>query len=231
MAKTIGIIQCRMSSARLPGKVMLDLGGEPLLMRVVQRCQMAHKIDKLIVATSTDKSDDVIESLCRARGLSSFRGSLSDVRSRFLEITKAEGADYVVRITADNPLTEPIFIDQLISESSRRPNSPYFIMKKELIPYGSGVEVFTAKSLIDSAKRFSEVEDLEHVTTGIRKIIAADGLESVELLPASEFIGAKESVSVDTREDYLRVSRMISQYGFDKDTLKKVVLAQRVSSL
>ena len=143
--ETVCIIQCRMTSSRLPQKAMLDLCGQPMFMRVVERCRMVPGIDKIVLATSTDSEDDLLEYVCRKNEVECFRGSLQDVRSRFLSIIKDCQAKYVVRVTADNPLTEPSFIQILLQKIKSDSNVQYAMMDKNLIPKGTGSEVFTAK--------------------------------------------------------------------------------------
>ena len=81
--RTVAIIQARMSSSRLPGKVLLDIAGQPMLVRVVERARRAKTIDDVMVATTTDPADDPIEALCRERGYPVYRGSMFDVLDRF----------------------------------------------------------------------------------------------------------------------------------------------------
>ena len=85
---TLGILQARMSSSRLPGKVMMLINGEPMIYRQIERIRLSKSINELVVATSTDPSDDVLVDFLKMKGVSVFRGKLDDVFSRFLEITK-----------------------------------------------------------------------------------------------------------------------------------------------
>jgi len=112
--KIVAIIQARMSASRLPGKVLLDLAGEPVLGRVVERTQRSQWIDQVVVATSSDKTDDPIESFCSERDFPCFRGDLHDVLDRYYQAAVHFSADVVVRITADCPIIDPLVIDQTI---------------------------------------------------------------------------------------------------------------------
>ena len=111
----VGIIQARMGASRLPGKVLLDIEGEPMLVRVVERTKRAKSLTEVLVATSLEKSDDPIEQLCTARGYICYRGSQQDVLDRYYQAARAYSADVVIRITADCPIIDPLVIDQTVA--------------------------------------------------------------------------------------------------------------------
>ena len=112
--RIVAIIQARMSSNRLPGKVLLDIGGQPMLARVVERTRLAQTLDKVVVATTSDPSDDPVAALCAQRGYHSYRGSLHDVLDRYYQSAKAFDAQVIVRVTADCPLIDPALIDRTV---------------------------------------------------------------------------------------------------------------------
>src|SRR5271168_1119931 len=111
---TTAIIQARMSSTRLPGKVLLDLAGQPMLARVVERAGRARTIDRVIVATTVELEDEPIVELCRSRGWTVTRGSRDDVLDRYYQAALSDGADPIVRITSDCPLIDPEVIDRVV---------------------------------------------------------------------------------------------------------------------
>ena len=113
--RTIAIIQARRAASRLPDKVLLDLGGEPMLVRVVERTRRASKLSDVVVATTLDPGDDEVEALCRRRGYACFRGSAYDVLDRYYQAASATQADVVVRITADCPVIDPQVIDEVVT--------------------------------------------------------------------------------------------------------------------
>jgi spore coat polysaccharide biosynthesis protein SpsF len=115
MTKTILIIQARMSSSRLPGKVLLDIHGQTMLARVVERSRKAARIEEVCVATTIEQSDDAIADFCSQQGYACYRGSLHDVLDRYYQAARRWKADIVVRITADCPLMDPELIDQTLS--------------------------------------------------------------------------------------------------------------------
>jgi spore coat polysaccharide biosynthesis protein SpsF len=108
------IIQARMGSTRLPGKVLLDLAGKPMLVHVIERARRAKRVKDVIVATTSDPSDEPITKLCEKNGYSYFRGSPLDVLDRFYQAAQACQATNIVRLTGDCPLIDPMLIDQTI---------------------------------------------------------------------------------------------------------------------
>jgi spore coat polysaccharide biosynthesis protein SpsF len=112
---TVAIIQARMGSSRLPGKVLKDLGGRAMLSHVVERARKAKTINNVVVATTLDPSDDAIEQFCTAMNYPFYRGSLQDVLDRFYQAAKIYSADPVVRLTADCPLLDPDVLDKTVN--------------------------------------------------------------------------------------------------------------------
>jgi spore coat polysaccharide biosynthesis protein SpsF len=110
----LAILQARMSSSRLPGKVMADLLGEPMLARQIERLRRCRTIDRLLLATSIDPADDALAELAARIGIECFRGSLDDVLDRFHAAMAGRGADQIVRLTGDCPLIDPGLIDRLV---------------------------------------------------------------------------------------------------------------------
>jgi spore coat polysaccharide biosynthesis protein SpsF len=104
-----------MKSSRLPDKVMLDLGGRSMLVRVIDRVRMAKTIDRVMVATTSGADEDPIADLCAKQGIDCYRGSLQDVLDRYYQAARMGGADIVVRITADCPLIDPGLIDETVN--------------------------------------------------------------------------------------------------------------------
>jgi spore coat polysaccharide biosynthesis protein SpsF len=112
--RTVAIIQARMSSSRLPGKVLLDIAGQPMLVRVLERARRAQAVDDVMVATTTDPADDPIEAMCRERGYLVYRGSMFDVLDRYYGAARQAQAGVIVRVTADCPVIDPAVIDQVV---------------------------------------------------------------------------------------------------------------------
>lgn len=113
--RIVAIIQARMASSRLPDKVLLNIGDQPMLAWVVERTRMARTVDEVVVATTTDPSDNAVLDFCQGRGYTVYRGSAFDVLDRYYQAARLHQADVVVRITADCPLMDPALIDLVVN--------------------------------------------------------------------------------------------------------------------
>ncbi|CCQ59832.1 cytidylyltransferase domain-containing protein [Crocosphaera watsonii] len=110
----LAIIQARVSSSRLPGKVLKPILGKPMLALQIERIQRSHLIENLVIATSDNITDNSIEDLCKILNVECFRGSLEDVLDRFYQAAKPYSPDHVIRLTGDCPLCDPELIDKII---------------------------------------------------------------------------------------------------------------------
>jgi spore coat polysaccharide biosynthesis protein SpsF len=157
-----------MSSTRLPGKVLADLCGAPMILRQIERVRRARRIDQLVVATSDQASDDRLAEVLRAAGVDVFRGPLDDVLARFLGALAAFPADHVVRLTADCPLADPEVIDAAIAlHLERGGDYTQNRLASAGYPKGQDVEVITAEALRRAGAAAATPEEHEHVTWGI----------------------------------------------------------------
>ncbi|PZR33942.1 cytidylyltransferase domain-containing protein [Caulobacter segnis] len=164
----VAILQARMSSTRLPGKVLMPLVRQPMIVRQIERVARARRIDKLVVATSDGPEDDPIEKAVLREGIPVFRGSLHDVQDRFLGALDAHPAEHLVRLTADCPLADPDLIDATIdlclSSAADYANNT---APGRAWPKGTDIEVVRAAALREAAK-VATPEAREHVTWDIR---------------------------------------------------------------
>ena len=163
----LAILQARVSSSRLPGKVLLPLLGEPMLFRQIERLKRATQIDRLIVATSTDASDNLIENLCRERQISCFRGSLDDVLDRFYQAARQFEPDHIVRLTGDCPLADPGLIDRMISFYLDGGYDYVSTAIEPTFPDGLDAEVFSFRCLEEVWTTARLPSQREHVTLSI----------------------------------------------------------------
>lgn len=159
------IIQARVNSTRLPSKVMLDLAGKTLLERVYQSVSKSKKINQIIVATSKQRTDDIIELKLNELNIDCYRGDLDNVLKRFYETAVKYDAKNIIRITADNPLMDGKIIDDLI-ELYISKNSSYSMFSNAV--YGLSAEVFSFNALELAYKNARDDFDKEHVTPYIR---------------------------------------------------------------
>lgn len=165
---SLAILQARMSSSRLPGKVLKPLAGAPMVLRQVERLRRARSIDQLVVATSVEASDDPLAQALQDAGVAVHRGPLDDVLARFVGALDAFPARDIVRLTGDCPLIDPEVVDATIalhldSGADYTSNTPETFSH----PKGLDVEVVTAGALRTVAREESGADAREHVTWAI----------------------------------------------------------------
>jgi len=159
------ILQARMSSSRLPGKVMRILDGKnPLIYYVIEQMKNCKKVDKVIVATSDNKEDDVIEKFVSNLGIDCFRGELNNVLDRYYKCAKKYQLSTIVRITCDNPLIDPSIVDNLVSIFEETDNDLVVNVKERTFPHGTEVEIFSFDALEKAWKSAKSPYEKEHVT-------------------------------------------------------------------
>lgn len=167
--KVVAVIQARMGSTRLPGKTMMDLAGTPLLDRLLRQMTGAQTLDEVVIASSTDPADDVIEQYAKGLGYRVVRGSEQDVLSRYAMAADAAQADVVVRLTADCPLHSPDTVDEVVKAFLAAKVDYACNTNPYTRPDGQDVEVFTRAVLNRAADMATEAPDREHVTPWIRR--------------------------------------------------------------
>ena len=165
----LGIVQARMSSTRLPGKVLLPLAGEPMLARQVERIRRARSLDELIIATTTDRADDAVASVTAKLGVPGYRGSVADVLDRFYRAAAPRRPSHVVRLTADCPLTDWDLIDRTVELATGGHVDYASTALRPTWPDGLDVEVMTFAALEAAWREASSSVDREHVTQFIVK--------------------------------------------------------------
>ncbi len=215
MVRTVAIIQARMGSTRLPGKVMEELAGEPMLVRVVQRVNRAQTIDKTVIATTTSSSDDIIADLCESQGWPCFRGSEEDVLDRYYKAAVFYKADVVVRITSDCPLIDPVVVDRVVSEFMRlAPDVDYVsnCLPERTFPRGLDTEAVRFEALEQAWREDDNPAWREHVTTYIKRNLELFNIRGV----TAEANYSEMRWTVDTPEDLKFVCRIYSHFGNDK---------------
>lgn len=167
-SSVVAIIQARMGSSRLPGKVLAQVAGKPMLWYVVERVRQARKVDKVVVATTTSSGDDRIERFCTSHGIEVFRGSEQDVLDRYYQAAKTYGAGTVVRITADCPFIDPAIVDRVIAKYQEGGCDYVSNTLTRGFPEGLDTEVFSLAALESAWKDAKRPAEREHVTPYIR---------------------------------------------------------------
>lgn len=191
-----------MGSSRLPGKVLLDIGGRPMLEWVVRRGALAAKVDDVVVATTEDASDDPIARWCAENKISCYRGAVFDVLDRFYQAAFMTGSDMVVRVTADCPLIDPQVIDDVITLfektgadfAANRLPPPWH----RTFPIGLDVEVVSFSQLARAWREAKQPFEREHVMPWF---YAVEGRCKVEILDHDPDCGMHRW-TVDTLDDY-----------------------------
>ena len=195
----IAIIQARMSSSRLPGKVLKPLAGKAMIWHIYQRALKCKLVDKVIIATSTEKSDDPLAVFCEENSLNVYRGDLNNVLSRFLEILEKYPHPYFVRITGDCPLICPAFIDQQIMALNKFDGDMTWSERSYSSLEGQGVH--STRSLFYINEKTTDLEDLEHVGS---KYFTENPTEFriVEMDILEDLCVNKYRLTVDEENDY-----------------------------
>jgi len=201
----LALLQARLSSTRLPGKVLLPLAGAPMLLRQIERVRRARRIDQIVVATSLEASDDPLVQTLEEAGLAVHRGLLADVLARFVSALEVWPADHVVRLTGDCPLIDPEVIDATIAlhlgEGADYTHNRY---DPSGYPKGQDVEVISAAALRRTAAQDHSPEAREHVTWAVRN--APDRFRIARLDPPVD--EGQVRWTVDTADDYEFVRRV-----------------------
>ena len=164
----LAILQARMSSTRLPGKVMRPVAGAPMILRQIERIRRARRIERIVLATSDHDDDTPLAEAAQAAGVAVHRGPLDDVLGRFIGALDAHPADHVVRLTGDCPLADPEVIDAVVALHLGRggdyaSNTP----DHRTFPKGLDVEVMRAECLRRAGREGREPYEREHVTPHI----------------------------------------------------------------
>ncbi|GAA1255238.1 cytidylyltransferase domain-containing protein [Oryzihumus leptocrescens] len=221
--RTVAVIQARAGSSRLPGKVLTDLAGRPVLEWVVRAARAAHSLDEVIVATSTESGDDAVADLARSLGVAVVRGSEDDVLSRFVDALEAHPADAVVRLTADCPLLDPALIDAVVGAWRAAPVHDYVstVLARSL-PRGLDVELVTARAL-HAVDATATAHDRVHVTSGVYADPDRFALLGLCVAPDAHDL----RVTLDTPEDLVLLRAVVAELPDRPPAWREVVALLR----
>lgn len=167
--KCVAIVQARMTSSRLPGKVLLPLGGKSVLQNIIERLRLSKYIDDVVIATTTNQADDAIIELCDSLNCSYYRGSEDDVLSRVLEVAKKFETDIIVEVTADCPCIDAEITDLCIGNLVENKTDYFSNVVKRTMPRGLDVQAFTLEALERANEEVDNDIDRQHVSTWIYK--------------------------------------------------------------
>lgn len=219
--KVVAIIQARMGSSRLPGKVLRDLQGQSMLARVVNRVRRARSVDEVLVATTEGSADDRIVQECRHCSVPVFRGNEDDVLDRYFRAAQWTNADVIVRITSDCPLIDPEVTDKTVRAFlEQRPDYASNVMVRTY-PRGLDTEVMTAQALECAWREADQPYQRAHVTPYIYEHPG-----EFKLLQVSGAVDySSQRWTVDTSEDLEFVRAVYGRLGDDDEFLWEDVLA------
>ena len=217
--KTIAIVQARMGSSRLPGKVLLDLAGEPMLARVLRRVRRARRVDEVLVATTTEARDDAIAAFCVERDWLCFRGSEQDVLDRYYQAATGRRADVVVRVTSDCPLIDPELIDATLAALDLQQAAYASNVLRRSYPRGLDVEAFTFAALETAWQEDRNPAWREHVT----QYLVRHPERFAQTDVADETDHSAFRWTVDTPEDYALVEKIYAHFGADEFSWREVL--------
>ncbi|RZD41758.1 MAG: acylneuraminate cytidylyltransferase [Thaumarchaeota archaeon] len=203
MEKLIAVVQARTGSSRLPNKVMKEICGKPMLLLMLERLQRAEKIDEIVVATTTEKSDDIIVDLAEKNNFQYFRGSELDCLDRHYQAGEKFGADFIAKITSDCPLIDPVIVDRVLDFYIKNSNKYDYVSNAHPPSYPDGldIEVFSMSSLKKAWKEAKEKNEREHTTTYIWSHPKMFRLGNVEM-PGKKSLFMQERWTVDYPEDF-----------------------------
>ncbi|MFC3342744.1 cytidylyltransferase domain-containing protein [Paenibacillus abyssi] len=211
------IVATRMTSSRLPGKVLMDFAGEPALVRLIERLRQSKYLHNVVIATTTNEQDAIVVETAKKQGVLYYRGSEEDVLARTVEAAQATNTDLIVQITSDCPLIDAETIDTAIERMLEHPYLDY--VGNHLVrtyPLGFSVEVFRTETLAEVERMTIDPPDREHVSLYIYERPEQYRLSNVE---APYFLRHPEfRLTLDTSDDYELINKVFeSLYPVKKD--------------
>jgi spore coat polysaccharide biosynthesis protein SpsF (cytidylyltransferase family) len=202
---TVAVIQARCGSTRFPRKVLASLHGRPMLAHIIERVSRATLVDRVVVATTDGVSDDVVAALAVASGAGVTRGPEADVLTRYVMAAREHGADVIVRITADCPLTDAAIVDSVIRARSEHEADYASNVEPPTFPEGYDCEVFTSGCLARVDREATLDYEREHVTVRVREHL--DGFRTAHVAHEPDLSAMR--LTVDVPADLVRVRRLL----------------------
>ncbi len=216
------IVQARMGSSRLPGKVLMKIGKYTILERIIHLCQKIKEngyVSEVVIATTKYSRDDVIKDVCIDHGIEVFRGSEDNVLERYYECAHLYDFQNVVRLTADNPFTDVDELQRLICFHNSNCND--YSESLTTLPIGIGAEIMSISALDESNKYASLPKHFEHVNEYILDNL--DEFRCGTMSVSDEKFFPKMKFTVDTPEDYKKLSELVLYIGDENITTEKLV--------
>lgn len=210
MKKIAAIIEARMTSSRLPGKVLLESGiNKPLLLCLIERIRKVKNIDQIIVATTTNIEDNKIVKFCKENKIDFFRGSEKDVMGRVLNASLKFKVDIIIEITGDCPIIDPEIISLVLNTHLENKYDYTSNCNFRSFPDGMDVQVFSTKTLSNSYKLVKTELEKEHVTLEIRK---SSKYSKINLVAPQNYFIPDLGLTLDEQGDYLLISSLFKHF-------------------
>lgn len=223
-SRIVATIEARMTSSRLPGKVLMDAAGKPMLQHMIERLQKVPSLDGVVVATTVNATDDPVVELAEQLGVGCFRGSEDDVLKRVLDAARAHEVDVIVETTGDCPLIDPELVEACIQGYLAAGVDYVSNVLERTYPRGMDTQVFATDVLADVAARTDDPEDHEHVSLFIYR---NPELYSLKNMPGGPELSDPElGLTLDTPEDFELIKRIFEVlYPVDPDFRLADILA------
>jgi len=212
--KVGAIVQARMNSERLPGKVLHPVHGKPMLEYLLERLDHCKSLDAVVVATSTDPADDPVAGFCRERGADCYRGSLANVASRFMDVLTHSGFDAFLRVSGDSPLLDPEIVDKGVEIFPQGNFDLVTNVFPRSYPRGQSVEVVRSETFSRALQKMRDEDELQHVTLFFYR--NPQGFAIRNFAADADYTGVR--LAVDTIEDMERFASLVE--GMEKSHWK-----------
>lgn len=203
----LAIVQARMGSSRLPGKVLREVAGKPILQYLLESVQRARRLTGLVVATSASASDMAIVELCERLGVDVCRGDQTNVAGRFLDIIEARSVEAFVRISGDSPLLDPRLVDRAVGCFETGDCDMVTNLSPRSYPRGQSVEVIKSQAFRDAYRSMTHPEHFEHVTRWFYE--HEDQVKIVNFGADCDWSGIH--LAVDTAEDLHTIASIVAR--------------------
>jgi len=214
--KIISTIEARMTSSRLPGKVLMNADGKPMLKHLTDRLKKVSSIDGIVLATTINSADDLLVDFAKNEAISFYRGSEDDVMHRVIEAAKSVSADIVVEITGDCPLIDPDIIEQTIQMFIHNDVDYVSNIQIPSYPIGMDSQVFKINTLEKSFKMTNNPLDHEHVTKHIRE--NPQIFSQIHLVAPPKLWWPELALTLDEDDDYKLLKKIIEHFGLDNNS-------------
>jgi len=209
--KIVATIEARMTSTRLPGKVLLEANGKPMLAHLISRLRIVPSVKEIILATTVNKADEPLAEFARRAGVAFFRGSEDDVMGRVVGAAESASADIIVEITGDCPIIDPAIIEQAIQMFLHNKCDYAGNAHARSYPDGMDTQVFRLETLKKSYAMTTDRSEREHVSLHMRR--HPELFAHVHLIAPPDLYWPELGLTLDTYDDYILLKRIIEHFG------------------